>query len=255
MITWPGLNAAKLGNQLFGMAATLAYAARSGTTARFPEWSRTPFFSMSPQLFGEVPAPTDCYDQPSLPYDQVPALGGDGVVALHGNFISHKFFAGYEHVIRAAFASPTPYPRTDRVAIHVRRGDYVGGPYVSLEREWYEAQMAKFPGATFLVFSDAIPTCRAMFAGRKDVQFSEGGAEDDLHRMASCAGHIVANSTFSWWGAWLSGGGNVVRPAHYHTEAFRRRTPDVQRWEDDDFWPDAWQSAGPVKDNDKDWIG
>lgn len=243
MVTWPSLNAAKLGNQLFGMAATLAYGARHGHAVRFPPWKSAGYFSMPSEMFGDIPPSTNHYDQPNLPYDPIPQREG-GVIELRGNFISHKFFAGYEDVVRNAFASPSGSAvLTNRIAIHVRRGDYVGGPYVQLEQPWYEAQMAQFPGATFLCFSDALPECRLMFAHRKDVTFSEGSAEQDLRRMTGCSGHIVANSTFSWWGAWLSGRDNVIRPAHYHTEAFRRGTPHIQRWEDNDFWPDSWRRA------------
>jgi hypothetical protein len=255
MITWKGVNTSGLGNQLFGIAATLACATRRGDVARFPPWKRAPFFSLSPECFSEIPEATASYEQSSLAYETISANGALGTIELRGNFISPKYFADHESLIRRAFAPTSRRLRTDRIAVHVRRGDYVGGPYVQLEAPWYEAQMAKFPGARFLCFSDAIPECRAMFVHRRDVGFALGGAEDDLHTMAMCAGHIVANSTFSWWGAWLSGQDNVIRPAHYHTEAFRKRTPHVQKWEDEDFWPATWNVAGPLTNNDPAWIG
>ena len=241
MITWPSLNAARLGNQLFGMAATLAYAARRNDVARFPPWKSARYFAAPDGLFGAVPSSTAFYDQPSLAYDAIPERGEAGeVVELRGNFISYKFFAGYEDVVRAAFAPRVPRERTDCVALHVRRTDYIGGPYVDLSVAWYEAQMAQFPGARFLCFSDDIPWCREAFAHREMV-YALGTAEEDLLTMTLCAGHIVANSTFSWWGAWLAGHNNVIAPRHYHTEAFRAGTPHIQKWEDHDLWPPAWR--------------
>ena len=254
MVIWKGVNTSGLGNQLFGIAATLAYAARREHTARFPPWKSMRYFRVPPVFFGEIPSADAFYYQPSLPHDQIPEIEGD-VIELRGNFIGHKFFASSAKYIALDFAPATPRPRTDCIALHVRRGDYVGGPYVNLEAPWYEAQMAKFPGARFLCFSDAIHECRAMFAHRGDVGFALGGPEDDLITMSLCAGHIVANSTFSWWGAWLSGQDNVIRPAHYHTEAFRKRTPHVQKWEDEDIWPASWNVAGPLTNNDPAWVG
>ena len=243
MVTWPSLNAAKLGNQLFGIAATIARACEYGEGVRFPAWKSAPFFSLAPESFGDVPASNAFYDQPGLPFAEIPprALRIGCVEELRGNFISYKFFGRHEMWIRMAFAAAHPRPRTDCIALHVRRGDYVGGPYVQLERDYYERQMAEFPGARFLCFSDDVPLCCAMFAHRSDVGYALGCAEDDLITMSLCAGHIVANSTFSWWGAWLSGLENVIRPRHYHTEAFRAGTPHIQKWEDEDFWPSSWR--------------
>ena len=256
MVTWPSLNAAKLGNQLFGIAATLSRAAEYvGERARFPPWKSAPFFSLPADCFGEIPPANKEYEQPSLPYARITSrrdtvgtrstIEGTCVEELRGNFISPKFFAGHESLIREAFAPAHPRPRTDCIALHVRRGDYVGGPYVQLERDYYERQMAVFsqevPGARFLCFSDDVPLCRAMFAHRSDVGFALGCAEDDLITMSLCAGHIVANSTFSWWGARLSGLDNVIRPRHYHTEAFRAGMPHIQKWENEDFWPGEWR--------------
>ena len=246
MVTWPSLTAAKLGNQLFGIAATLAYAAAREDAARFPPWKSEPYFRIPASCFGDVPEPSTFYDQPALAHAPIPSRGHKGeVVRLGGNFISPKFFAGHEVLIREAFAPAHPRPRTDCIALHVRRGDYVGGPYVQLERDYYERQMAVFsqevPGARFLCFSDDVPLCRGMFAHRSDVGYALGCAEDDLITMSLCAGHIVANSTFSWWGARLSGLDNVIRPRHYHTEAFRAGTPHIQKWEDEDFWPSSWR--------------
>ena len=57
------------------------------------------------------------------------------------------------------------------------------------------------------VFSDDIPWCRSAFAGT-DVAFVDvngpDDAVDDLRLMAACRHHIIANSSLSWWGAWLA---------------------------------------------------
>ena len=98
-----------------------------------------------------------------------------------------------------------------KTSLHVRRGDYLGhnGFFVNLSVGYYLEAMALTQGP-YLVFSDDIPWCRANLPG--DCIFMEHNREhEDLFLMAACDEHIVANSTFSWWGAWL-GGGHAVLP-------------------------------------------
>jgi hypothetical protein len=105
------------------------------------------------------------------------------------------------------------------VAIHVRRGDYLdpakGGWHTNLcATNYYWRAMEHFPDARFLVFSDDKEWARTYFVTHPDIKFSEYQDEvADLNIMASCHGHIIANSSFSWWGAWLSPhGGPVIAP-------------------------------------------
>lgn len=115
--------------------------------------------------------------------------------------------------------------RIDQVAIHVRRGDYVNNSfYVDLmETEYYEKAMELFPDCDFLVFSDDITWCKeqSIFLG---CEFSEETDEvKDLNLMASCTGHIIANSSFSWWGAYLSPHeGKVVAPKQWYSDRVER---------------------------------
>lgn len=119
-------------------------------------------------------------------------------------FQDEWFFRNNAEAVRALFSSDIP-PKTDAIAIHVRRGDYVNNSfYIDLmETDYYEKAMALFPGQNFLVFSDDIEWCKKqkIFKGCK---FFHEDEINDMNKMASCKGHIVANSSFSWWGAWLS---------------------------------------------------
>lgn len=117
-------------------------------------------------------------------------------------------------VYRQGIGQPLPY-----VSIHVRRGDYVNNAYyVDLFKDgYYQKAMAEFPDATFLVFSDDIPWCeqQEVFKG---CQFSKGHGEvADMNLMAACSGHIIANSSFSWWAAYLSGN-KTIAPLKWFTE-------------------------------------
>ena len=65
--------------------------------------------------------------------------------------------------------------------------------------------MKLFPDKKFLVFSDDINFCKEYFKGNDNVQVMEGGTElEDLNMLASCSGIIGANSSYSYWAAYLN---------------------------------------------------
>jgi len=127
------------------------------------------------------------------------------------------YFEKYKDEIKLLFGQGIGY--IDQVSIHVRRGDYINNPfYVDLFKTgYYERAMAEFPDADFLVFSDNIEWCKRQDIF-KDCEFSEGLDEvADLNLMASCNGHIMANSSYSWWGSYL-GYGKTVAPKDWYSE-------------------------------------
>ena len=94
------------------------------------------------------------------------------------------------------------------VSVHVRRTDYLplaaSGHVHELGADYYGPAMAKFgPNADFLLFSDDPAWCRRHLCGDNIFQGSTGNDLADLLRMSLCDHHIIANSTFGWWGAWL----------------------------------------------------
>jgi hypothetical protein len=117
------------------------------------------------------------------------------------------------------------------VSLHVRRGDYtlaaVGN--IALPMEYYHHAISvcreRLANPTFFVFSDDIPfvegnlprDIRAVFVKHNDALT----AHEDLRLMSSCRHHIIANSTFSWWGAWLNPLSNkmVIAPKHWYLTA------------------------------------
>jgi len=131
------------------------------------------------------------------------------------------YFEDYAEEIKNMFRPR--HPKLDKVAIHVRRGDYVDHPfYVDLTKtDYYQKAMAEFPGSKFLVFSDDIPWCKEQKIF-KDCEFSEGFTEiEDMDRMSACKGVIIANSSFSWWGAYLSSGA-IIAPLAWYTDGVER---------------------------------
>ena len=102
------------------------------------------------------------------------------------------------------------------VSIHVRRGDYVTNKvfkeiFVQCDEAYYEGSIRsisnRVPNAKFFVFSDDIEWAKAqpVFRGCSFVSGrSNYGSWNDLFLMSCCQHNIIANSSFSWWGAWLN---------------------------------------------------
>lgn len=145
-------------------------------------------------------------------------------------FQDPKYFEKYANEIKAIFGDTTwtgvdfyKIDEIEPVSIHVRRGDYAGNSFYTdlTQTDYYEKAIAEFPGRKFVVFSDDIEFCKQYFKGR-GFYFSEGNTElEDMNLMSRCNGHIIANSTFSWWGAWL-GKGKTVAPKQWYADGIER---------------------------------
>lgn len=99
------------------------------------------------------------------------------------------------------------------ISIHIRRGDYltINGGSIVLPMSYYQEAiqlcLEKYPDACFYVFSDDIPWVRENMdipsASFVDWN-SKGDSWQDMCLMSKCKHNIIANSSFSWWGAWLN---------------------------------------------------
>jgi hypothetical protein len=162
----------------------------------------------------------------TLEFDpDVLSLGTD--VMLEGYWQSPKYFEPIEDLIRDDLRLRLPLPERasaqaaalraeESVCIHVRRGDYVHNPgaaamhglcgpdYYDQATRWIAERI---PGAKFHVFSNDIDWVRSEF--RLPVAFSAveptlDRPQVDLSLMSSCRHFVIANSSYSWWAAWLS---------------------------------------------------
>ncbi|HEX2829931.1 MAG TPA: alpha-1,2-fucosyltransferase [Burkholderiales bacterium] len=156
-----------------------------------------------------------------------------GATSLRGYFQSPRYWRGHEATIRADL-QPSRLPgerefeslvsdieHSVSVALHVRRGDYL-----TTERELhfvctdaYYAQALdhireRVSDARVFVFSDDPAWCRSRYTDSAQVvELAASQTEPglDLHLMSRCKHHIISNSTYSWWGAWLgTHGGQIV---------------------------------------------
>jgi hypothetical protein len=148
---------------------------------------------------------------------------------LHGYWQSEKYFNPVESIVRADFAFKVPLNgqnaelavqmgRVNAVSLHVRRGDYVNNPktlamHGLCSMEYYHKAIGyiskRVEHPYFFVFSDDIPWVKDNLKINFPCQyvgFNRGTKSyNDMHLMSLCRHHIIANSSFSWWGAWLNG--------------------------------------------------
>lgn len=99
------------------------------------------------------------------------------------------------------------------IALHVRRGDYMKDPLLgglcpeAYYEEAVQLMLSKNPKAKFFIFSDDINWCKEKFKmeGTEFISWNSGPASYiDMQLMSNCKHNIIANSSFSWWGAWLN---------------------------------------------------
>jgi hypothetical protein len=100
------------------------------------------------------------------------------------------------------------------ISLHVRAGDYKtfrGGQRMlplAYYRQAMETIRERVRKPFFLVFSDDIAYARENLPRGEEMVFvdhnDESNGHEDLRLMSACRHHIIANSTFSWWGAWLN---------------------------------------------------
>jgi glycosyl transferase family 11 len=194
------------------------------------------------------PARFSLFTEKSFDYD--PAFERLGAQTyLDGYWQSARYFS---HIAAAIRRELQPAGEPDRanaqwlariraanaVCLHVRRGDYLISPHFEhhgvCSVEYYRRAMARMrdvaAGARFFVFSDDWQWARDQLSASDAIVVDANGPQagrDELRLMAACRHHVIANSSLSWWAAWLSAqdGQIVIAPAPWFTAT--PNTPDL----------------------------
>ena len=261
-------------NQIFQYATGLALARRLGVELRLDiSWYETArpdqprLYSLG--LFKGVDARVvrnlsgQVLREPGFPYNAALFENARKKCSLVGYWQCEKYFFELRDELREQLLPREPLPERSRateraildagersVFVTVRRTDYVGSPYhVVLPMEYYREAAAliaaKVPEPIFFVFSDEPEWCQANFklpyrttiAGNFDRTVGDHlGREDaELYLMRKCSHAIMANSSYSWWGAWVGAdlrGGQVIAPKAWFGPAFKEDPRDIvpERW-------------------------
>lgn len=142
---------------------------------------------------------------------------------LEGDWQSPKYFAGYEDIIRADFQLNHPLSAkaqqllTDiqsknAVCVHIRRGDYVNNStYALAQEEYYTKALEYIAGreqidCVYVFDRDDIEWCKQHVHFKYPTIFIENDTTlaEHLMLMSACKHFVIANSSFSWWAAWLA---------------------------------------------------
>ena len=179
----------------------------------------------------------------NIKYDQVEETP-EGAVMLQGWFQNIKEFDNVIDDIRQQFTFKNTFPENiqtlsekikdteDSVCIHVRRSDYVNNPTANahhgvLELEYYESAKKiienRYKNPVYYVFSDDIEWCKNNLTSDCEINFIGNDYSGDrdsghLHLMQMCKNHIIANSSFSWWGAFLSESKYTISPKKWRKD-------------------------------------
>lgn len=166
---------------------------------------------------------------------------------LDGYWQSYRYFDPIEQILRNDFqfrAIPndknaeilSKLSKEQSVSVHVRRGDYVKHKKANLHHgvcpvEYYQSAMQyvadRVKGAHFYFFSDDIEWARQNLGHDYQASYINHNTGDtsfeDMRLMSHCKHNITANSSFSWWGAWLNSnpGKIVVAPKQWFNDTSR----------------------------------
>lgn len=231
----------------------MGIAAKNNHKAGFPAWEYATYFKHQLPEVGSVFSMRKV-QEPGFSFTDMKFAEGDNV-DLYGYLQSEKYFKHIETEVRRMFEFATSTPlvingwewhNIPTCAVHLRFGDYLNNPtYINLGAEYYYKACKhiaeQVPGVVFCIFSDDHDQAKGWFTPFNHIMIKGNKDIDDLRLMSSCDHMIMANSSFSWWAAWLGKkeGQIVVRPAKYFQ-------PD-QRMDESDLWLQEWINIDTIE--------
>lgn len=243
----------RFGNQMFQFASTVGIARRLGLDPVFPM-----------ERFNKDPNPNsydgckllDCFKIPEkmirpaneiyisylyhenqFGYNPETERLPDGT-NINGYFQTEKYFKFIESEIKEIFSfrdeiieNGNKYgPIENGVSLHIRRGDYLtSSDYHTVQNiDYYTEAIKQFDNnSKFYIFSDDPQWCRENLKIENSEVIDSGNPYIDMYLMSLCEGHIIANSSFSWWGAWLANSKKTIAPSSWFGPSMNKDASDV----------------------------
>lgn len=237
-----------LGNQLFQIAATHALALRNNDVSGFnlndchTPLQGSPSNKYKNNILKDVNHINsynfrNIYFEPTFSYQEIPYSKD---LILQGYFQSEKYFSDYKDEILKLFTSnlnknsiKSFIGETEKqiTSVHIRRGDYLKNEkfHKICSIDYYHSSIDLIGDGIFIFFSDDINWVKKNFKG-ENFLFSPFTEEiDDLILMSECNNNIIANSSFSWWGAYLNQNKNkkVIAPKEWFGINGPKDTQDI----------------------------
>lgn len=216
-----------LGNQLFQISTALALSYRINTdciistSTHFLPLQGRKCFNYSSNIFSKIKFTEDylfynnllCYEESTYSFRKIPEKDN---LLLKGYFQSEKYFSDFSEKIKEIFSENegvknyidskyNNFDFLDYTSLHVRRGDYLKNqdmhPVCSLE--YYQTALKNIDYNKLMIFSDDLEWCMKNLSFKNSV-FVRDEDYIELYLMSRCRNNIIANSSFSWWSAWLN---------------------------------------------------
>jgi hypothetical protein len=174
---------------------------------------------------------------------------------LNGYWQSEKYFQEIKKLICQDFSPRRKFPRRvlqmallmhsnpNSVSIHIRRGDYLtefSQSFATCSIDYYKQAVLHISAIInkphFYIFSDDIEWAKNNLVFNEGMTFIEPdtkiGDFMDMYLMSQCRHHINANSSFSWWGAWLGEKTDsiVIAPNRWYTNDSYPKDTIPERW-------------------------
>ena len=234
-------NLGHLGNQMFQYAALMGLSAKHNRTFCIP----------SPKTFGSAiwhehrSSIYDAFDikPPHIGISRFNTIGESHFhfdknlfenppsedTNLHGHFQSDKWFKHIEDDVKKQFTFKPEYMEVAQlmreqlsgevISLHIRRTDYLTNPnHYSMHMGYYLKALEVMPSdSKVIIFSDDTEWAKEQkeFPDDRFLVSETDCAYTDMALMTLCDYHITANSSYSWWGAWLSNSKKVTAPSNW----------------------------------------
>ena len=250
----------RLGNQMFQYAALRGIADKHGYDFIIPdsdfndEWNEHQLFDVFklPNLKNRGMIDAQYVQENQFHFNQELFDTCPDNVSIYGFFQTEKYFSHIADSIKEDFKFSDEVRKNcmevmsdmgkDPIGLHIRRGDYLqqsqDHPPCSLD--YYEESLKHFDDdRQVIIFSDDPDWCKnqPLFKGDRFLISETGDNVYDLCLLTLCEDYIIANSSFSWWGAWLSQNPNakVVAPKRWFGT-----TGYTAKNNTEDLVPDRW---------------
>lgn len=215
-----------------------------------------PYIQQNRNLFSRLGFFTDTYAmlyQPSFENLR-------GNITMQGNFQNERYFKSIEDKLRKDFTFRNPLNgrnkdiaeninRSNSVAIHIRRGDYLTNKgaatnFITCDKDYYESAIKyfveKIDEPQFYIFSEEFDWIKENLNFENNtvtlIDWNKGkNSYIDMQLMSLCKHNIIANSSFSWWAAWLNNNEEktVIAPSMWFQSEDKNQLLN-------DFYPQEW---------------
>ena len=264
----------RLGNQMFQFAATVGIARKANQGFAFPkENTEVPSVEdfkdgIRREVYFDLPKYFPNVERTLQPLEEIQTFHVAQEPYFHfcpdlftvpdqtnlmGYFQTEKYFEHCSDLILGFFQfdkdikkqAENNFPsfpvKLEYVSIHLRRGDYAGLQqfHPVMDADYYFDAMTQFMDGDycFLIFSDDIQYAKELFGEQENIVYIEGNDPAvDMCMMTMCDHNVIANSSFSWWGAWLNDNTNkkVIAPKRWFGPAYKG-VHDTK-----DLYPQSW---------------